>query len=240
METVEFSCPLSSEIPILHSITYGFVYDSNIEDYKVVKVMDLGPHGSEISVYTLTSNSWRWVQHMPYGFFVGRRPGVFVNGALHWIATHVNELRKSESILSFNIRDEGIQEVLKPQDVNVSNVTLGLLGECLCLVSQHPMARSDVWVLKDHGVTNSWTKLFSVNQQTAIDGCRILNPIFAFKSSEILFENMNDFNLLVYDPEHGSVIIPKVRGTPMCSYYTTINVRSLVSLDSVCEWWSYS
>ncbi|XP_026446616.1 F-box protein CPR1-like isoform X3 [Papaver somniferum] len=187
METVEFSCPLSSEIPILHSITYGFVYDSNIEDYKVVKVMDLGPHGSEISVYTLTSNSWR---------------------------------------------DEGIQEVLKPQDVNVSNVTLGLLGECLCLVSQHPMARSDVWVLKDHGVTNSWTKLFSVNQQTAIDGCRILNPIFAFKSSEILFENMNDFNLLVYDPEHGSVIIPKVRGTPMCSYYTTINVRSLVSLDS--------
>ncbi|OVA20849.1 F-box domain [Macleaya cordata] len=125
---------------IHHPFTYGFGYDCNIEDKKLVRIVDLRSSGSEFRVYTLGSNSWRLIPNVPYSSFYQGRPGVLVNGALHWTATHCNE---SKSVVSFDIGDERFQGVPQPEYLDDKvHVSLGVLRGCLCIFGHLHMVRT--------------------------------------------------------------------------------------------------
>ncbi|OVA01232.1 F-box domain [Macleaya cordata] len=125
LEHFKFTTNLSTRI------TYGFGYNCNIEDYKLVRVVT-GFYGlSEVMVYSLASNSWKSIQNIPYDLSYGGQPGVLVNGALHWIAARGMSSKGCEVVLvSFDIGDETFKKVPQPKNLNKQKFhkTVGELG----------------------------------------------------------------------------------------------------------------
>ncbi|XP_057495640.1 F-box/kelch-repeat protein At3g06240-like [Actinidia eriantha] len=123
-----------------------------VPDTSVCRVPDI-----QVEVFTLKTNNWRVIQgfkdiHGIYG------PGAFLNGALHWL---VSPPEGTPAIVSFDLATEILfQEVVPPpcqgfadftiQSVGVSGGYLSVLG------GDH--TRMEIWVMKEYGVRESWTK----------------------------------------------------------------------------------
>ncbi|XP_026397104.1 F-box/kelch-repeat protein At3g06240-like [Papaver somniferum] len=129
-----------------HLIGYGFGYDCQNDDYKLVRLL----HGSEAEVYTFGSDSWNQYQ-CPFVFASAPTEyyGVRLNGALHWKAKKI--------IVSFDVSDEIFKEFPLPEQPldDGGGVELGILESCLCLVSYSTSGRFDIWVMQDYGVKDS-------------------------------------------------------------------------------------
>ncbi|OVA01215.1 F-box domain [Macleaya cordata] len=224
------------------SSAYGFGYDCKIEDYKLVKIVSSRDNefDGEVMVYTLGSNSWRTIQIFPYEILCGTEPGVLVNGALHWIASARFSLGTPELIVSFDIGDERFQELPQSEYFDLMfNKCVGMLGGCLCVFGKRYVVDwfnryrdFEVWVMKDYGVGESWTKLFTIAgcQQTPFGPFISLRPMQFFKNGECLLEK--DKNALVlYDPKHKTSRTLKILDISEWFQMETY-VRSLVSLNS--------
>ncbi|GLT54807.1 hypothetical protein SLA2020_279740 [Shorea laevis] len=117
---------------------------------------------------------------------------VFVSGALHWSAnTPPRQGAFRNVIVSFNMKDEAFGEVGMPkslQGLEGLNVTVALLDGLLALVHRNEdgyEASHDVWVMKEYGVAESWTKLFDVR-------IGALDRVIGFtKSGEVLLERLD-------------------------------------------------
>ncbi|XP_023888148.2 F-box/kelch-repeat protein At3g23880-like [Quercus suber] len=113
-------------------ISNGFGYQSETNDYKVVKIYsyptgDIMQNSIVAEVYTLSSDSWRKVG-------ISLRPKVavssietyssatFVSGALHWLGyfnTEFKDLQSEKGILSFDVNNEKFGEIALPnRDTN--------------------------------------------------------------------------------------------------------------------------
>ncbi|XP_059449127.1 F-box/kelch-repeat protein At3g06240-like [Corylus avellana] len=91
---------------------------------------------------------------------------VFVNGTLHWPA-HTPWFQDAfrNVLVSFNMKDEAFGEVglrKSLQGRKVLNITLVLLDGLIALVPHNEYDNEAVWVMKEYGVVESWTKLFYV------------------------------------------------------------------------------
>ncbi|XP_026450698.1 F-box/kelch-repeat protein At3g06240-like [Papaver somniferum] len=213
--------------------TYGFGYDRGTVDYKLVKVVRFltCKHGDgyNVSVYSLKSNSWKSIVNtLSYRRF-STLPGVFVNGALHWIAT---TRRSTASIVSFDIRDEIFAEVPLPPrlDHDGNAVSVGVLGGCLSMLSDNCfLDRIGVWVMKDYQVKESWTKLYSISVQKTVlfRSFHDLKLISYVKTGEFLFEK--DCSVFVlYNPTAESARILKIYGARK-EFVTETYIGSLIS-----------
>ncbi|XP_059650598.1 F-box protein CPR1-like [Cornus florida] len=169
---------------------YGLGYDSSIDDYKVVEII----HSDILTClyeYTLRTGSWRlrrsWVSDFLY--VISRPSGVLLNGSVHWLAyKYSNDGRDSnlyEVIGAFDLTDNEFRDIYVPSSVPsslafsphavwISN-DLGVLGGCLTVLVCPNFTRTDVCVMKEYGVTESWTKCRVELQCLRING-RIRNP----------------------------------------------------------------
>lgn len=78
---------------------------------------------------------------------------------INWLASK-HEFRESPCFfVSLDLENETYQEVPKPDygEVGDNFLTLGVLRDCLCMLSGH-----DVWLMKEYGIKDSWTKLYTV------------------------------------------------------------------------------
>ncbi|KAL5052366.1 hypothetical protein RYX36_033048 [Vicia faba] len=160
------------EFPDLPSfnILYTLVYDRFINNYKVIARIDHYTK-SHVSVYTFGTHHWRRIQDFPspdqllvdkYSNFelMCSSTGIFVNDSVNWLT--------SQFIVSLDLENESYQKLSLP----VSNVRFGALRGCLitlgtlrgCLSLLIPMMDtfSDIWIMKEFGNQNSWTKLLSI------------------------------------------------------------------------------
>lgn len=67
-------------------------------------------------------------------------------------------------LASTDLGKESYQEILQPdyEGVNmVVTLALGVLRNCLCIFA-HSNSFNDVWLMKEYGNKESWTKLISV------------------------------------------------------------------------------
>ncbi|OVA01221.1 F-box domain [Macleaya cordata] len=228
-------------------ITYGFGYNCNIEDYKLVRIETFyapDPYGnsSEVMVYSLRSNSWKSIQDIPYDpSYGGRQPGVLVNGALHWIATRwIGSKARKVVLVSFDIGDETFKEVPPPEHFKNKKfhknklgslrncLNVGVLGGCLCVLCHlYKVIFVDVWVMKDYGVRESWTKLFTIVQEMVTRPFVFLSLVQTFDNGEILLQK-SDNALLLYDMKQGRSRILKIRHIRR-SFEVETYVESLVS-----------
>ncbi|CAI9771097.1 unnamed protein product [Fraxinus pennsylvanica] len=195
-------------------IQYGFGFDEANEDYKVVGIFgryeNLGRYKTVVKVYSLKNDSWRRIEN-----FKGGTPihdmGKFVNGKLHWLASPRTVHTSSRwDIVSLDVEREIYGTVEQPNygEADFSAVMLGVLGGCICVLCNYEKTCADVWVLKDYGVKESWTKVVSIpyidepgKYVSSIPLCILLN-------GEVLLALGSSF--VVYNPKENSFRFPNI------------------------------
>ncbi|KAF6154794.1 hypothetical protein GIB67_032406 [Kingdonia uniflora] len=218
------------KLGIIGSYMYSVGYDPTYEEYKVVRIGKYGVCEYEVIVLSVLDNSWRRNDMLPKNYFFPEL-GVYLNGALHWLARNkllcVEDKYSDGAIVSFDIRNEEFQEMLQPDDVAgllrgetgyFNTLSLGVFGGHLCMFSEDYKFNFVIWIMRDYGVKESWTKLVSfVYEKPAWSFNRFrknyLRPLHFSQAGEILLTICN--YLRVYDTEHKKVRkleIPRVPG----------------------------
>ncbi|KAG5631937.1 hypothetical protein H5410_003654 [Solanum commersonii] len=152
----------TKELPYLVNMTVGIGFDTNTNDYKVVRILDPGheyefedfdnnrKHLSKVEVYNLSTNSWRKLEDLECLPIIG-----------------VDILRKMviASLLLISIpicsKNFHIQMVYlgKEERVSVLNQTLALIHFTLNFPQEVLVDQSiDIWVMKKYGDRESWVK----------------------------------------------------------------------------------
>ncbi|KAK9288719.1 hypothetical protein L1049_017182 [Liquidambar formosana] len=90
-------------------------------------------------------------------------PGKLVNGTLNWAAARRGDPNGSLIVVSFDLAEEVFDEVPQP-DYGIGNYKLfvGVLKDCLCMICDRGGNCVDVWMMKEYGVKESWSKLVSM------------------------------------------------------------------------------
>ena len=146
----------------------GFCYHSETNDYKIVKISYyVGGTPPRAEIYSINSGSWKRL-HPPFApdillfnIHTDLFLAPFVSGALHWMVY----VRKGEEparpfILTFDVNEEKFGMMETPFAVIRSNLCPRVFKGKLALTEKEgdPLLLN-VWVMKEYGVHQSWTKL---------------------------------------------------------------------------------
>ncbi|XP_026398116.1 F-box protein CPR1-like [Papaver somniferum] len=218
----------------------GVYYDCKIDDYKLFKLECYEGYDDEsckVWVSRLGSNTWHRIAEMRYD--VSRHSDICVtplNGIIHWI-------EESKVIFSFDIVEMQTKEIqipscyLENESYPFDDMEVGVLGEQLYL-SVNAADNIDLCVMKDYGVVDSWTKIFSLLKNEINFG--YLWPLhYLNKNCEILLhayvcveDEDSDKDVLVsYDLKSGRLVTLDIPCLPKYFSPTTV-VGSLVSPNS--------
>ncbi|CAI9118810.1 OLC1v1020426C1 [Oldenlandia corymbosa var. corymbosa] len=160
----------SSLDPLMSFCMHGFGYDEANDDYKVVTLSyydtdnEYEPDCAEtfVDIYSLKSRIWKRLPCSPYDHAVPSiSPGIFVSGCLHWLASSRRKGYPSV-IAAFDLAKEEFEELPPPIGVDEDKFVfneLAVLGGCLALFIDSYKGHIDVWVMKEYGVRDSWTKI---------------------------------------------------------------------------------
>ncbi|PHT39070.1 hypothetical protein CQW23_22643 [Capsicum baccatum] len=117
--------------------------------------------------------------------------GILVKGKLHWPNAKVNGLisdYKEWNIISFDLANEKWGEVEHPcYKEGYIHLYLGVLGSDLSIFCYNSASHVDFWVMKEYGVKQSWTKMFTVNYPFDTLRCDFYLPCFMSNKGEIFF-----------------------------------------------------
>lgn len=214
---------------------YGFGYDSTIEDYKVI----LGGEsttadGMMIAVFTLKSGLWRTKQYLDSFKLHGQ--GCLVNGALHWVELKWSgeELRPvlSSRIISFILAEENIVPLPYLHIQSYISIRIGTIANRLFAYLFNDVSLSDiaitVWVMKDYGVHESWTKIIQIPLKSLRQiSMNFVNIICILENDEVLMSCDSSY-LALYNPKENT--LTKVLKTPTnLLTEATMYVETLVS-----------
>ena len=157
-----------------------------------------------------------------------------MNGTINWLEAKHQESKRSYFVVSFDLRKESYQKILLPDcgeaDVNLSN--LGVLRDWLCMIYGH-----DVWVMKEYGNKESWTKLFTVSyMQGPGKSYTLIKAIYMFEDEQVLLEYIEPGDsykkLTVYDPRNGTFKFTNFQNKSV--HALEVCVESLISPWSYC------
>ncbi|XP_058182206.1 F-box/kelch-repeat protein At3g23880-like isoform X2 [Rhododendron vialii] len=211
---------------------YGFGFDESNDDYKVVLILyDRGggfSADSNVMVYTLRTDSWRKIGGLSCGIPFGVL-GKFLNGSIHWVVCDKSGSSCSYVIVSIDLEKEAYGEVLPPTyGDGFFNLELYVLKGSLGVLCRCRENYTDVWIIKEYGKIDPWTKLFTLQE--------VAEPRFGQFSTTVCTSNNGELLILyrlrfsIYSPKNGTFrnpIFHNVDPWPclqMCTY-----VESLVS-----------
>ncbi|KAL2932419.1 F-box protein CPR1 [Bienertia sinuspersici] len=162
----------------------GFGYDSLNDDYKAVvveyyfDVMNNNGNGYNaarmVRVFSMKENSWRCVENNTDIFISDIRVRGIIsnceiihNNLLHWLPKFLIGTQTNRRIACFDLRNEQWGADLELPEFNEYNcrfACLGIVDGCLCLfVGNYDItSANNVWIMKEYGVQESWTK-FSID-----------------------------------------------------------------------------
>ncbi|KMT04207.1 hypothetical protein BVRB_8g185020 [Beta vulgaris subsp. vulgaris] len=125
-----------------------FSYDCMSDDYKVLRFAESDNH---TFLYSLKINAWEMVLSPPWNWKSVKFPSILVNNTLHWMDC------KHKDIKCFDLFTRRYYVLLLPKKVSPTYFPLlaVLKGE-LFVVTYY----FDIWVMKEYGVEESWTRLF--------------------------------------------------------------------------------
>ncbi|KAG5621683.1 hypothetical protein H5410_006901 [Solanum commersonii] len=117
----------------------------------------------------------------------------FENGAFHWLDY------STESMMSLNISNETYKRIPLPKNVRLSpekhnwvvtiEMVISVLGSMLCVFNNNEIT-FNLWIIKEYGVQDSWTKLLTLPS----NGANSIVPIYSFSYGKVLlqYENWRD------------------------------------------------
>ncbi|KAK4572191.1 hypothetical protein RGQ29_030567 [Quercus rubra] len=158
----------------LFNVSLGFGFDSQNNDYKVVRISQstakpMPPPDAE--VYSLSSDSWKrvglgisWRSNVVFHKFNSTLSFPFVSGNLHWMIEMIEgggqERRFTSMILSFDVNSEKFKELPLPDDEGgcITKCLTSFKGKLALIkfgygVQPHSLLCS-IWVMGD-----SWNKI---------------------------------------------------------------------------------
>ncbi|XP_062014424.1 F-box/kelch-repeat protein At3g06240-like [Rosa rugosa] len=224
----------SYSLPMLH----GFGYDYNSDDYKVLSVLYQSKTATYKSmIYTLRTNSWRRIQDYPLGASLTEKCATFVSGALYWLVRRILNDVFTKVIISLNLTSEAYMEVPQPDygtNTRYDQYRVGALEGCLCLLVFNITSRfqKELWVMKEYGVKESWTKYLTIPQPLGCGNLISLSRLIWFLGNDEIVLDL-DREMVLYNTKTKS---RTYLGIPVCSYYKShVYVESLVSLNAYNE-----
>lgn len=230
-------------------IVYGFGYSSLSGQYKVVQISQtplLDPEGlpfwddSQGAVYVLGTANWRSIGTVPY-LDSRRSYNLSLNGNIHWLNWGGET---SELICSFDVENESFQVFPSPNNLIKQTwyASLGLFRDCLCLCvpdgSEDYDIDIDIWVMKEYGVKESWTKEIVIRQNSSELSCLLCDEVsllHVWENGDILILWRDD-RLYLYSPERKTleeVEDPRDSShivSPFIIYKMMLHVPSFLSL----------
>ncbi|CAI9093292.1 OLC1v1028761C1 [Oldenlandia corymbosa var. corymbosa] len=192
---------------------FGFGYVRCSDDYKVLGLFKIlieslnGPVSFkyEFRLYSLKNNSWRKIEDLKIGIpkleFLDNFK--FASENLHWLVDDgIDGLR----IGRFDLANETYQVMDCPNNKDsLYDHGLGVLGGCLSLFYDRERTHADIWIMKDYGIEESWTKVFSI-PYIDTPGDRLFEmaqSICTSRNGEMLF--ILGSKLLLYDPKSNTL-----------------------------------
>ena len=222
----------------------GFGYHAPTNEYKVVRIMYLDDDTPLAEIYALNTREWHRFTFPPSASFIVQQATVSVsmNGALHWLAHNFMQDAYHNFILSFDLGDEIVyHEVPVPKDLEIEGGQYSLEGGQIAklngLLALHGgfnnyyechAKKYDVWVMKEYGVVESWTKLYSIDF-----GVRLGRVIGFKKNGEVLILTSNDKDLLLYEPNSQNITWDLQKNDISSYFYLDNYIESLVLFDVV-------
>ncbi|XP_050283049.1 F-box/kelch-repeat protein At3g23880-like isoform X6 [Quercus robur] len=230
--TAEFFCYLA------------FGFDSRTNDYKVVRIAyksDTRYEGAKpplVEVYSVSEGSWRVTNggdsYPPRITISNWHPqAAYLNGAVYFAANDWGDAQ-SLIVLSFDLGDEVFRLISLPNgkfglDADIGTSVFNGLLSLICYGYQHlSIVKScSVWVMKEDGVVDSWTKQFTIELNML--RWKVLGFL---KNDHVLVQKIKSHGskLLSYDPESQQV---KNLGFYRSTYYSYADnyARNLTLLD---------
>ncbi|KAK8615161.1 hypothetical protein V6N13_068942 [Hibiscus sabdariffa] len=218
------------------SIYLGFGYDPISDDYKLVRITQFygvkdGIFATEVKVYSLRTNSWRRIKDFPF-HLSHRHRGVLVNNALHWEVSTPFKLNTQRLVAAFDLGTEEYRLVELPDCLGRGlRMDLYVVGGCLCLVVCYGEFGSiDIWIMKEHGVKESWTKLISIKYCELIEYLSYVVPVAFSRNGRKVLLKVDCKTLVWLDLRSSS--LEKIASVPRpCIFVSEMMVKSLVPLN---------
>lgn len=143
---------------------------SNVYKLVMVSIPRKGTEGVvEVRVLSVGSGVWRSIGSSVYPFWI-QSSGVCINGVIHWIVgTGKLRLRLEDCfvIYALDVESECFQEFPLPRGTfhtGKVELELGVLQGCLTVNACYKNTIS-VWVMKEYGVEQSWTKEYVIRNK---------------------------------------------------------------------------
>ncbi|KAK9015349.1 hypothetical protein V6N11_006460 [Hibiscus sabdariffa] len=160
---------------------WGLGYSTATKQYKLLQT-----RCAMAEIYTLGTGSWRSIGNAPIAW-VDSSSNAFLNDALHWFT--LSDLDDgNEFIHSFDFDVEKFGTVplsdhlLKQKKFERHSSSVGVLGGCLSMIHSSNHMSFDIWVMKEYGVKESWTKQFVVPNS----GYFYLEPMVVLSNGKII------------------------------------------------------
>ncbi|KAF2318750.1 hypothetical protein GH714_010465 [Hevea brasiliensis] len=152
------------------------------------------------------------------------------------------EKRPDDLILAFDLGNEKFRELPKPQIMKGYSLRVAELGGSLAISCLRLGTFVEIWVMKEHGITESWTKLFRINydKQHGISDlyrCDMKPLCFSETGDEVLLEDNYGVYSVLCDLEQKSAKRVTIFGSPEreskipVKISASICVRSLVPVN---------
>ncbi|XP_008371155.3 F-box/kelch-repeat protein At3g06240-like [Malus domestica] len=150
-------------------IGFGFGFDAVTNDYKVVRITvdEWDDLSVSYEVYSLAAGSWSDPCSLDHISGLERTcQTAFVNGALHWLAFKRLTYGGSEDfILAFDVGSGSFRRIMTPENLRSlcgEYLYISGYGKSIALSKPHYSNIGepclDIWVMKEYGVEESWTK----------------------------------------------------------------------------------
>ncbi|OMO85407.1 hypothetical protein COLO4_21639 [Corchorus olitorius] len=158
----------------------GLGYESSSRNYKGVVVYSpctpwtsQGAYGNKeflCLVYNYKNNSWTRKYESDYDLFDFSHSWdvATVNGVPHWCVFRIDQQNFSKTylIVYFDLENENFKVLVGLPEWGIEEMKfhLGVLGDCLCMsvLSQESLGGTEVWAMKEYGISESWMKLFVI------------------------------------------------------------------------------
>ncbi|PIA34622.1 hypothetical protein AQUCO_03700127v1 [Aquilegia coerulea] len=218
-----FTVPYSIPIPScfcnpggIRQTVFGFGFHEDTNEFKVIRIFYVIPYKwkhlkseilSHVSVYTLGTNSWRILPDISYKVTKGNESSVLVNGALHWFGAKTGTI-VYDVIVSFDLKDEVFQHIPSPKGVRFKypySRQIGHMGGLLSFFSSLANEYLHIWVMKEYGLAESWTKQFIIGPSEILGFFpNRLSPLGSANNGDIIIQK-DSSELLLYNNKTDSI-----------------------------------
>ncbi|CAN6551487.1 unnamed protein product [Malus baccata var. baccata] len=200
--------------PNFTSVGLGFSVGTN--EYKVLQTfVPLSEPISndrcsyEAEIYTIGTGVWRSIGSASGSLGCQLPFNAYLHGALHWVSRGSDV---SELINSFNFEREQFQAVAPPSyfgplEKQFSDcLKLGVLEGCLVLcVFGDDSSKFVMWVMKEYGVRETWTKTLVIENLYPRElSCDLYEPMVFLRNGEIVM-SYNDWAVVCYNQKRTSL-----------------------------------